>query len=254
MARTCTICSNPQLQEIDQALVAGGSIRDIAGRFGISRSALDRHKRDHLARFLAESTTVSVAPVVPPQPPPKRDANRDAGRESAALQLAEREAIREVRALDLFAILSQTISRVLTLLDATDEFLRDPEDPSRYTLDARAHEMDVIWEDRTTIDEGGKPVRRRSSLQELIDLVHDTGRGVLVSVRTKQADPRELHVKAAAELRAELVPILEKLAGVERLAEFQEAVLQAIAEASPETKERIEQALRKRAALAGIGR
>ncbi len=48
MPRTCTICSHAQRQAIDTALIAHDSLRDIAGRYGVSKSAVERHKDDHL--------------------------------------------------------------------------------------------------------------------------------------------------------------------------------------------------------------
>jgi transposase-like protein len=49
MARTCTVCTHEERPAIDHALAAGRSYRDIAGRFSVSRSALDRHNADHLS-------------------------------------------------------------------------------------------------------------------------------------------------------------------------------------------------------------
>lgn len=45
MARTCTVCTHPKREEIDAALVAQVPIRDIAGRTGTAKSALDRHRK-----------------------------------------------------------------------------------------------------------------------------------------------------------------------------------------------------------------
>jgi hypothetical protein len=42
--RTCTICSHPQRLEIERAIVAGKAIRDIAGQFGPSKTAIARHR------------------------------------------------------------------------------------------------------------------------------------------------------------------------------------------------------------------
>lgn len=64
--KVCTICANPKRTEIDTALVAGGSLRDVAGQFGLSRSAVHRHQ-EHVpealakakqAREVAEATTL----------------------------------------------------------------------------------------------------------------------------------------------------------------------------------------------------
>jgi len=52
--RICTICGNPNRGDIDAALVAGGSLRDVAGRFGLSRSAVHRH-HEHVPKALAKA-------------------------------------------------------------------------------------------------------------------------------------------------------------------------------------------------------
>ncbi len=41
--KTCSICSHPQRALIDRQLVTGQPLRDVSGRFGVSRSALGRH-------------------------------------------------------------------------------------------------------------------------------------------------------------------------------------------------------------------
>ena len=48
MPRTCTICSNPQHQAIDQALVAGTPYRAVAERFAASPPSVYRHQQGHL--------------------------------------------------------------------------------------------------------------------------------------------------------------------------------------------------------------
>jgi hypothetical protein len=45
--RTCSVCGHPDRQGIDQALAAHEPYRDIAGRFGTSKSALQRHRHTH---------------------------------------------------------------------------------------------------------------------------------------------------------------------------------------------------------------
>ena len=55
MPRRCTVCTHEQKEQIDQALVAGEPLRDVAGRFGISKSSLARHKDAHLPTILAKA-------------------------------------------------------------------------------------------------------------------------------------------------------------------------------------------------------
>ncbi len=55
MAQSCTICTHPQRRAIDAALVADASLRDIAGQFDVSKSAVDRHKAEHLPAHLVKA-------------------------------------------------------------------------------------------------------------------------------------------------------------------------------------------------------
>jgi hypothetical protein len=54
MPRVCTICTHPARAAIDDGLEAGQSLRDVAGQYSLSKSALDRHKVSHLPARLAQ--------------------------------------------------------------------------------------------------------------------------------------------------------------------------------------------------------
>jgi len=56
MTRRCTVCTHPKRDEIDKAIVAGASYRDVAGQFGLSKSAVERHHTNgHLPAALVEA-------------------------------------------------------------------------------------------------------------------------------------------------------------------------------------------------------
>src|SRR5258708_36325406 len=56
MPRTCLACRHDARAAIDAALVtAAASLRDIAGQYGLSKSALARHAADHLPAHLAHA-------------------------------------------------------------------------------------------------------------------------------------------------------------------------------------------------------
>ena len=55
MPRVCTACGHADRAEIDRALVAGLTFRTIADRFGLSETALKRHKADHLPATMAKA-------------------------------------------------------------------------------------------------------------------------------------------------------------------------------------------------------
>ena len=48
LMRACNACDHPERAAIDSALLRGLSLRTVAGRYGISSSALYRHRRRHV--------------------------------------------------------------------------------------------------------------------------------------------------------------------------------------------------------------
>jgi len=58
MPRTCSICAHPERDAIDKALVAEVPLRTIADRWSVSKSALIRHKEDHLPATMVKAKAV----------------------------------------------------------------------------------------------------------------------------------------------------------------------------------------------------
>ncbi len=63
MPRSCTVCAHPRRDEIDEALVAGESSAEIAGRYRtIGERAIRRHKANHIpARLVMAQAAEEVA-------------------------------------------------------------------------------------------------------------------------------------------------------------------------------------------------
>src|SRR3712207_3895958 len=55
MPRRCTACDHPERHSIDGALVTGAPYRSVAKRFGLSESAVYRHKTEHLPAHLLKA-------------------------------------------------------------------------------------------------------------------------------------------------------------------------------------------------------
>jgi transposase len=55
MPRTCSICKHKQLEQINKELINGTSYRAISGRFGVSKSSLERHHKNHLPADLTKA-------------------------------------------------------------------------------------------------------------------------------------------------------------------------------------------------------
>jgi hypothetical protein len=55
MTMVCSCCTHLHRALIDQALIAGTSLRDIARQFNVSKDAVSRHKIDHLPEIMVRS-------------------------------------------------------------------------------------------------------------------------------------------------------------------------------------------------------
>jgi hypothetical protein len=59
MSRTCTACKHPNREEIDAALLGTDSLRKIAARWSVSKTALMRHKAAHLPKAIVKAAAVA---------------------------------------------------------------------------------------------------------------------------------------------------------------------------------------------------
>jgi hypothetical protein len=53
--RTCTVCSHPSQDAIDEALVAGTALSALSAKYRVSDDAMGRHKANHLPAKLAKA-------------------------------------------------------------------------------------------------------------------------------------------------------------------------------------------------------
>lgn len=175
MPNTCTICKHEQRAEIESLLVRRVSLRNIAQQFGLKdHTCLHRHQ-ECIAELLAEARRA---------------------RESQSVLNVEAE------------LMGYTIT-MRKLRDACDRWLSDPDRIGEYTLDARADEIDVVYE----ISKGDKVKRERAALSELIAKVEKQPGLSVVKVELKQADPRQLIINTMKQLTSQL-DVMAKLRGL----------------------------------------
>jgi hypothetical protein len=58
LPRRCSVCLHKAHEEINAALIANGPLRTIADRWSGSKTALIRHKEDHLPAVLVKAEQV----------------------------------------------------------------------------------------------------------------------------------------------------------------------------------------------------
>lgn len=55
MPRRCSVCSLPEREEVDKAIVGGASNRSLASLYDVSEAAIRRHASNHLPETLARA-------------------------------------------------------------------------------------------------------------------------------------------------------------------------------------------------------
>lgn len=60
MTRNCSVCDHPQRREVDAALVAGRSSRDIAATHGLNYQAIGRHRLNHLPQTIRAAALAAL--------------------------------------------------------------------------------------------------------------------------------------------------------------------------------------------------
>lgn len=59
MARKCSVCSHPEVDAINEALISGVSYRRIATQYGLTEASVRRHKSAHLPAALVKASEAS---------------------------------------------------------------------------------------------------------------------------------------------------------------------------------------------------
>ncbi len=127
---------------------------------------------------------------------------------ATATHMAQQGAKEQAHALDVMEELTRCFQRVNMLFDACHEWLLDPDDPTKYYLGPRADDVKVIYWGR---DSSGMAVQKKASLAEMLVKVENAGVRV-ERWETRYADPRELALKVAAQLKGQ-TELLAKLMG-----------------------------------------
>ena len=172
MPRTCSICKHKSRTQIELMLINSESLRSISKRFSVSVAALSRHKENHLPEKLSKS------------------------KEAQEIEQADQ----------IMVEIDRCLKRINLLFDSCHEWLTDPEDPEKYSINPRSDDIDIIYLEPGT-DE--MPIRKKAKMSYLLHSIHEKGYQI-ISWEYKSADPRELILKTAGRL-GDLIEILVKL-------------------------------------------
>ncbi len=179
LGRSLTIDMHPEKPAILKAIVSGRmTYTAIAKKWGLAKDCISRYVTVHLMERVAEAA-------------------EKAREKDGALYLAK---------------MDQDEEKVRLLLQACHEWLLDPNKENAYTLDPRAAEIEVVY---TAVNGNGNECKEKDSLDNLLArLEPNLGGGTILSVKMRQADPRELILKTvdslnkSLELRAKIEQII----------------------------------------------
>lgn len=178
MANAYNVDQHPKKNAIIRALINQESYAKIANDYALSESAVKRYAYGRL-------------------------------RHNAAKALAKGQ----YDGAALLARVEDTIVNVQKMYDACNDWLTDPTDHSRYNLEDRANELQVIYYEYYEDAEGNeRTVKKKDNLQKLIDDVMGKRREA-IEVNSKRTDPRQLILMTAQTLNKQL-ETLSKIAGV----------------------------------------
>lgn len=170
----CTICTHPQGHEIDLAIIRGeGSQRLIATQFGVTQSAITRHRREHLTEKLRQSQAIAT----------------------------------KIEAIDLNRELAETYADVKLYFETCKQWLRDANDNSKFDFSPRAEDVWITY----TIDADESRERKKERFSVLLASIEKGLRITVKLAETKYSDPRKLFLEASQQLLDEIHRIGEKL-------------------------------------------
>ena len=157
MANKSKVLSHPNKSDIDRALAAGDSYRNIAERFNLSLGVLHRYAHKQFPE-----------------------------------QLAKQREIAEVKdASALYKRVYLEMDRLERLERSAEKYLVDPDNPELFTFEPWAQDIDLVFWDRS----GSMPVKRRLSAQSLIDEMRGCKKE-LFELKIKRKDPIDQFINA----------------------------------------------------------
>lgn len=174
---SCKICKGKHRKAIERKLISGSSISSIATQYNLSRTTINKHKKLHMASSMFKDI----------------------------------EEVRDALSLDVIKErVNNQSDQIEKLIAACDLWLQDPDDPTKYFVGLRSDEIEVSYND---IDDNGRrmAMKRKATLQELIERIEASDRFALVNIETNMTDPRILLLKAIKEQNATVASIAQMI-------------------------------------------
>lgn len=206
-ARPCVICKSKDRKKIERMIRRGEKLMEIKRQYKFDQKTILKHKKICMENhgFLPEKET----PVIPAKEMAKslREGQSIAGNVATAIDanFSLDEWIQKMRKLHRYAD---------TMLEAINDYLIDPDDPTQYFIGARSDDVEVLYLEKDS-DSGRVTSRqpRKATLTYLLGTLEDSGSYQVQHTNINYADPRKLlldFIKVIGNLNKELVEMRNK--------------------------------------------
>lgn len=174
--RTCSICSHPQVRQINSLIRKGVSIRGISAKYSVTDSSLCRHLEKHLK--------LQVAAVIEKQ--------------------------QEAQAIDVIAEFTSLLAETKEALEASKAVLTVN---GKIDFNPRAWEVEVVYLDPAQTDKDGNMFPQKEPLADILYRLKENWKLIPQHTFVKIQDMRKIHLEAIAKTDS-LLDRFAKLGGL----------------------------------------
>ncbi len=179
----CKICRSNNVAQINRRIHRKDSIASIAKIWGFSRATVKKHKEVCLLPDISE----------------------------------KQEIIKTLTSSDRVQAYDDRFHKTEKMIDALDLWMRDPDNPDKYSIDDRANEIDVVYQEYDKENMRMRPGKQKATLQDLICKVEAGGEMYVRELTSRRTDPRKLLLDALKEER-EMIKLVVEM--VQRVKEY----------------------------------
>ncbi len=179
----CKVCKHKDVALINSRINKGDSISSISTTWGISRKTVAKHRDICLMPDVHE----------------------------------KQELIKSLTSSDRLQAYEDRFHKTNLMVDALDQWMRDPDNPDKYSIDDRANEIDVVYQEYDKENMRMRPGKQKATLQDLICKVEAGGEMYVRELTSRRTDPRKLLLDALKEER-EMIKLVVEM--VQRVKEY----------------------------------
>lgn len=171
---TCKVCNHNDVVHINKCIYNNDTVSSIAKRWGMSRGTINKHRDVCLAKEINQ----------------------------------KKDIIEQLTSNDRLKAYEDRFDKTNKMIEAVDRWMTDPDNPGQYTIDDRANEIDVIYQEWDKENGRLKQGKMKATLQDLLTAV-DSGGFMVREITSRRVDPRKLLLESLKEEREMIKMIMD---------------------------------------------